>query len=467
MPPSAAGSHGGRRVTGRWALIAVDAAALGVGSLSAVLTAGPAGAGRQLSWALLWVLALLLLFTAYGLHDRDHDRVGHRTLDDAPAIFHALLGGTLGLWALLQLTPAEDLTVGQALTFLLLNLVLVLLARAAVRRLLPRARHPERVLLVGTGPHAERALRKLRGRPHLGLLAVGYLEDDEVVAGPPLPLPRLGVIADFAMVCRTRRIERALVAPTATGDDVVVEVVREAKQQDVKVSVLPPMVDVLGPATELDDLEGITLLGIRTARSVRPAALVKRSMDVVISAIGLLLLLPLLPFVALAIKLDSRGPVFFVQDRMGRAGRHFRLWKLRTMVPDAEARAEELRARSTHAAWLMLERDPRVTPLGRFLRLTSIDELPQLWNVLRGEMSLVGPRPMPLDTDRHIRGWARQRLEVKPGLTGPWQVLGRTAIPFEEMLKLDCQYATNWSLRRDVEILLRTALVVVARRGAN
>ena len=137
------------------------------------------------------------------------------------------------------------------------------------------------------------------------------------------------------------------------------------------------------------------------------------------------------------------------------------------MVADAEQRLEELRGESRHAAWLLLANDPRVTRVGRFLRVTSLDELPQLWNVLRGEMSLVGPRPMPLDTDRHIDGWSRRRLDLTPGITGPWQVLGRTAIPFEEMLKLDYIYVTNWSVWGDIRLLIQTVFVVLGRRGAN
>jgi lipopolysaccharide/colanic/teichoic acid biosynthesis glycosyltransferase len=186
-----------------------------------------------------------------------------------------------------------------------------------------------------------------------------------------------------------------------------------------------------------------------------------------VSAVGLLLTLPLLPLVAVAIKLESPGPVFHVQERIGRRGRRFRLYKLRTMVADAERRADELRTQSRHAAWLLLDRDPRITRVGRVLRRTSIDELPQLWNVVRGEMSLVGPRPMPPDVDRHINGWGRLRLDIAPGITGLWQVLGRASIPFEEMLKLDYVYVTNWSVWEDVRLLLRTVFAVLSMRGAN
>jgi lipopolysaccharide/colanic/teichoic acid biosynthesis glycosyltransferase len=171
--------------------------------------------------------------------------------------------------------------------------------------------------------------------------------------------------------------------------------------------------------------------------------------------------------IAIAIKLDSRGPVFFRQDRVGRRGRSFTLLKFRTMVPDAEQKAEGLWEQSDDPNWLKLDNDPRVTRVGRFLRHTSLDELPQLLNVLRGDMSLVGPRPLiPLE-DEQITGWSRTRLELAPGITGLWQVLGRTSIPFEEMIKLDCLYVTNWSMWMDLKLILRTVPAVVLRRGAN
>jgi lipopolysaccharide/colanic/teichoic acid biosynthesis glycosyltransferase len=171
--------------------------------------------------------------------------------------------------------------------------------------------------------------------------------------------------------------------------------------------------------------------------------------------------------IALAIRLDSPGPVLFRQQRIGRGGQPFRLLKFRTMVVDAEAKQAELLAHSRDPNWVDLEHDPRVTRVGRLLRLSSLDELPQLWNVARGEMSLVGPRPLIPSEDGLLEGWRRSRVDLTPGLTGLWQVLGRTRIPFEEMVKLDYLYVTNWSLWTDVRLILRTVPAVVLRRGAN
>jgi lipopolysaccharide/colanic/teichoic acid biosynthesis glycosyltransferase len=177
--------------------------------------------------------------------------------------------------------------------------------------------------------------------------------------------------------------------------------------------------------------------------------------------------------VAALIKLDSRGPVFFRQVRMGGGGQRFRMFKFRTMVADAEARKAELRHLNKHTEpgsdprMFKIPDDPRVTRVGRFLRRSSLDELPQLLNVLRGEMSLVGPRPLILEEDRHVDDWARKRLDLKPGMTGLWQVLGRSDIPFDEMVKLDYLYVTTWSLWQDFRLLFRTIpLVVLAKRGS-
>jgi lipopolysaccharide/colanic/teichoic acid biosynthesis glycosyltransferase len=223
----------------------------------------------------------------------------------------------------------------------------------------------------------------------------------------------------------------------------------------------------MGPSVEVDDVEGVTVLGISPPVLPRSSRAMKRVMDISGAAVLLLALSPLLALIALAVKLDSRGPVFFRQRRVGRRGRQFELLKFRTMVMGAEERQQELAGLSRDPHWLLLDADPRVTRLGRRLRTTSLDELPQLWNVLKGEMSLVGPRPLVESEANQLEDWRRSRVDLTPGLTGLWQVLGRTNIPFEEMIKLDYLYVTNWSLWSDVRLVLRTLPVVLGRTGAN
>jgi exopolysaccharide biosynthesis polyprenyl glycosylphosphotransferase len=245
------------------------------------------------------------------------------------------------------------------------------------------------------------------------------------------------------------------------------EVLRRCRELRVKVSVLPQLFDVMGPSVEIDDIEGVTMLGIAPPVFPRSSRFLKRTMDVVGALAALVAVAPLLAVIAIAIRLDSPGPVLFRQQRIGRRGKPFALVKFRTMVADAEERRAALLAESSDPHWLHLEHDPRITRLGRLLRLSSLDEVPQLWNVLRGEMSLVGPRPILESEDRQLDGWRRSRVDLTPGLTGLWQVLGRTRIPFEEMVKLDYLYVTNWSLWTDVRLILRTVPAVLHRRGAN
>ena len=457
-----------RAVAVRRLLLAADVTAAAAASSLALVLGGSDRAGDQLPWALAFVPVMVLLFKLYGLYDRDDKRLSHSTLDDVPALAHAALIGTLALWGLFKVLGIERVVFAQAILLLALTVLLVCATRSSARAAIARLAPAERMLLVGAGPSAQLVLQKLREHPRYGVNAVGYLRaEPRSWSGPVSGLPCLGSIGDFAEVCGERGIHRVLIASAAVPDHVMSHLTREANKAGVKVGLLPSVVDVLGPSTEIDDVQGVTILGVNPVRLTRSSRLLKRALDVTVSSLALLSLAWLLPLVALAIKLDSRGPVFFKQDRMGRRGQRFRVYKLRTMVVDAEQRVEELRPRSDHAAWLLLDHDPRVTRVGRLLRLTSADELPQLWNVLRGEMSLVGPRPMPLDTDRQIDGWGRRRLDLKPGITGLWQVLGRTSISFEEMIKLDYLYVTNWSLWSDIRLLLRTVFVVLGRRGAN
>jgi lipopolysaccharide/colanic/teichoic acid biosynthesis glycosyltransferase len=213
-------------------------------------------------------------------------------------------------------------------------------------------------------------------------------------------------------------------------------------------------------------------MGLPPFRLARSSRLLKRGLDVLVASVGLLIFAPVLLAVAVAIKLDSKGPVLFLQTRRGRAERVFRIVKFRTMSIDAEARKYELSHLNMHLApggdprMFKIPDDPRVTRVGAFLRRTRLDELPQLFNVLKGEMSLVGPRPIILAEDEHVAGWARRRLDLRPGITGLWQVLGASDIPFEEMTRLDYRYVTNWSLAEDLRLIMLTLPSIFRRRCA-
>jgi len=226
------------------------------------------------------------------------------------------------------------------------------------------------------------------------------------------------------------------------------------------------LLEVIGSSVEFDDLHGVTVMGVRRFELTRSSALVKRLFDIVCASVALFAVAPLMVIAAVLIKLDSRGPVFFRQQRIGRFGRPFSILKFRTMVDDAEELKDSLRAQNEVLGGMFkIVADPRITRSGKLLRKTALDELPQLLNILKGEMSMVGPRPLVVEEDDFVKGWHRRRLELTPGMTGPWQILGPTRVPLREMVAIDYLYIANWSLWSDVKIMLRTVAYVLCGRG--
>ena len=276
-------------------------------------------------------------------------------------------------------------------------------------------------------------------------------------------------------------MDRVLVAFSRESPDEMLTVLRAVRTCDVHLDIVPRYFDLVGPSATMHQLEGVGIVGLPPARPSRHALAAKRALDVAVSGVLLLVLAPLLVLLSLLVRLDSRGPTLYRGQRIGRGGREIELRKLRTMHPDAEARLAELLTdddtRREFEATHKLARDPRVTRLGGWLRQTSLDELPQLVNVFRGELSLVGPRPVAehewdlrFGTDcapaaTNLPGYWHVD-ELRPGLTGYWQVSGRSVTTFEERMRLDMGYLSSWSLRFDLYILARTIRAVLARDGA-
>jgi exopolysaccharide biosynthesis polyprenyl glycosylphosphotransferase len=458
---------------------ASDVMALAISQVVVLGLIGRPANAEQLAFAALVLPLWIVLFHVYGLYDRDVKRISHTTVDDLPWLFHAMLVGSLLFWLYFRLLPARDVNARELLGLAALSMITVLLLRSLTRRTQRRVLGGERVLLLGGDPQLEVITRKMSAHPEYGLHPVGVLSSSERGAngathangaahanGTP---PVLGSFTspNLSELLAEHRIDRIIVSHPDVHEDELLELVRRCREMSIKVSVLPQLFDVMGPSVEVDDIEGITVLGLPPPVLPRSSRMLKRAMDIAGATTAVVLLAPLVAFAAVAIKLDSPGPVFFTQERVGRRGRKFKLFKLRTMEVGAHERQEELAALSRDRHWLDLDHDPRVTRVGRFLRRTSMDELPQLWNVLKGEMSLVGPRPIIETEARQLDGWRLSRVDLTPGLTGLWQVLGRTQIPFAEMIKLDYLYITNWSLWTDVRLILRTLPIVLARRGAN
>jgi exopolysaccharide biosynthesis polyprenyl glycosylphosphotransferase len=264
-----------------------------------------------------------------------------------------------------------------------------------------------------------------------------------------------------------------IVAFSNDSTDRTIDLVRSLHRPDIQVDVVPRLFDLVGPSCEIHSLEGIPLLGIPSLRLSRASRTLKRALDLALATGALIVLLPLFAATAVAIKLDTPGPIFFRQRRMGEGGRPFSIFKFRTMVVDAESRKAELVHLNKHAQpgsdprMFKIPDDPRITRVGKILRRYSIDELPQLINVVQGKMSLVGPRPLIPEESQHVDRWARKRMDLKPGITGLWQVLGRSDIPFEEMVKLDYLYVTTWSFWQDISLMFRTIPVAAGSRGGS
>ncbi len=437
------------------------------------LISGRHDLGQFLLLGLPTLLVWVLLLRAYGLYDRDAKRINHSTVDDLPGLFHAVFIGAVLLWGYFRLLLPHPFFLSEVVSFGAISMVLLFLGRVAARTWMRRSGQ-RNVLIVGADNAADALIRKLQNHPEYGIRLVGQLiEHHEPVdrIAPDLSLVRplrvLGTVAELSTIAAEQRVDRVIVSTAGLEPDQILPLLRRCKQMGIRVSVLPQMFEVMGPSVEVDDVEGVTILSLDPPVLSRSSRALKRAMDLTGSLIALAIGAPLLALVAIAVKLDSEGPVFFRQDRIGLGGRNVRLFKFRTMVFDAEARREELLSSSQDPNWLMLARDPRITRVGRLLRMASLDELPQLLNVVKGEMSLVGPRPLIRSESDRVSEWGRARLDLTPGVTGLWQVLGRTSIPFEEMVKLDYLYVTNWSLWGDVRLLLRTLPAVVTRRGAN
>jgi exopolysaccharide biosynthesis polyprenyl glycosylphosphotransferase len=260
-------------------------------------------------------------------------------------------------------------------------------------------------------------------------------------------------------------IHRAIIAVDEAGESGILDAIFVLESLGLKVSIVPHLLEVIGSAGEFEDLNGTAILGVGRFGLSRSSTLVKRAFDLAAGGLATLFALPLLGVIAVAVKLSSPGPIFFRQPRVGRDGAVFEMLKFRTMYDGADELRDKLADLNETVGLFKIENDPRVTRVGRVLRRASLDELPQLFNVLRGEMSLVGPRPLILEEDSKVLGWARRRLHLTPGMTGPWQVLGATRVPLQEMVKIDYLYIANWSLWSDLKALLRTLPHVLGRRG--
>ena len=324
------------------------------------------------------------------------------------------------------------------------------------------------ILVVGAGPRGRRLAEALESRLELGCRVAGFV--DEGPAALAVGERLLGGFKDLEKMLGSQPVDEVAVAlPIKTFYEEVARIVALCEERGVLVRLEGDLFDARLARLESEQVDDLSVLTLFTGRGSALSHGVKRLVDVAASVVGLLALAPVLVLIALAVRCGSPGEVLFRQIRLGQNGRRFRLWKFRTMAADAEQRQAEMEARNEVAgAAFKIRDDPRITRAGRWLRRTSLDELPQLVNVLCGEMSLVGPRPLPeRDGERLREDWQRRRFSVRPGLTGLWQAGGRHRIGFEEWMKMDLAYIDNWSLLLDLKILLRTVPAVWSGAGAS
>jgi exopolysaccharide biosynthesis polyprenyl glycosylphosphotransferase len=411
---------------------------------------------------------LMLAFT-FGLYSESGLMTWASGLSEAPRLATAAL---LLSWPILGLT--ELLPIGSPVLVALVVTTITAcadgigrgIARGYAHRFAPLR---QRTVIVGSGMVADRLAERIGQHAEFGLETIGLVDDDVHSVNDDERLPKLGSLHDLDSLISDKAVDRVIIAFSRASHQELLDCIRVCRNHRVAVDMVPRLFELVDSSRSVTQIGGLPVLSIGAPPLGRASRVAKRFLDILGSGLALLVLSPILLLIALAIKLDSRGSVFFRQVRAGRGGTVFRVYKFRTMYRDAEERKREFEQanEATDGVMFKIKDDPRITRIGGFLRRTSLDELPQLLNVLFGEMSLVGPRPLILDeAKKAAQSWHARRLDLRPGITGLWQVSGRSDVPFQEMVRFDYQYVSGWSIARDIEILLATIPVVLSGRGA-
>ena len=435
----------------RFLALADIAAALAATLIATVPTTGT-------FWAFLFLPLWPLLAKLFGLYDRDHRALRHLTADEVPSILAWVALTTTTVVLLLSLTPVDRVGWDVAIALFLAATIAAIGFRSMTRWLWWKRTPPEFVALVGDGPVLASLQRKFQLFKEMHLELAAVREIAELGTGRE---------REDELVALTDRVDRIVVAATGVESDLIGYLKDLCRARQVKISVVSPLRGKALPSERFVQLADLPILEYNTWDPSRSTLLIRRIFDFAVASIGLLLFIPFAIAIAIAIKLDSPGPVLFSQIRAGLDGRPFRMYKLRTMSVDAEAKLDKLvDIEELEEPVFKLKDDPRVTRVGVFLRRLSIDEVPQLINVLAGEMSIVGPRPEQVELVERYSDAERVRLTVKPGVTGPMQVFGRGELTFSERLAVEIQYIENPSLGQDLRILIHTLPAVMRGTGA-
>jgi exopolysaccharide biosynthesis polyprenyl glycosylphosphotransferase len=425
--------------------------------------------------ALLCATMMLVWYVVFNLQGIYRSHRLSKFTEELREIGRAVFLASLMLLMMAQIGRWQTITLRTAASVGAIGLVLIvsmrLLLRLNLRRLRLHGHNIKKLLIVGGGPRARWFANEVRQRNNLGYRIVGYVDDETNFNGHGVKdVPRLGEVADLHRIIANDVIDEVFVAlPIKSQYTQIETAINLLEEQGIMVHLFSDHFPHRLARSHPSEFEGTPLLSLHSAPPVTWRTEIKRMLDIGVAASLLLLLSPLFALVALAIKLDSEGPVFFIQRRVGFNKRRFRMIKFRTMCVDAEARMQEIEHLNEKSGPIFkITNDPRTTRAGKWLRKTSIDELPQLINVLLGDMSIVGPRPLSVrDALRMELAWQRRRFSVKPGLTCLWQVSGRSNLSFEQWMELDLEYIDRWSLGLDGMIVLRTIPAILLARGAS
>jgi exopolysaccharide biosynthesis polyprenyl glycosylphosphotransferase len=436
-----------------------------IGALWVATAATSATDIATLFWATLLSPVWILVVKLHGLYDNDHRRIRHSTLDELPSLVSASALGTIALDGLLSLSPAGQLSAASATMVGVGALIGMFVLRALLRFAWHHVIGVATGIVIGPATGVDMVARRVATHPETRLRLIGYLSSPGSESATELP--RLGTFGDISRVAQAYEIERVVVTEREMSEPVAENLIEECKAAGLALTFLPQHYGLLGPGIELNRLAELPVLDFRFSDPPLSTMAMKRALDLFVSATLLTLMSPLLLVISLLILVDSGRPVFFRQRRVGKDGKSFTMMKFRTMVADAEERLGELvNLKELEEPAFKIADDPRVTRAGRLLRRASLDELPQLINVLIGDMSLVGPRPEEEAVVALYDERQRVRLAVKPGLTGPMQVYGRGDLTFEERLAMERDYLDNISVTGDLAILLRTPRAIIRGDGA-
>jgi len=411
----------------------------------------------------------LIAYRANGLYER---RRGTRWLDEAYKLFN---GTTASILLVMAVTFAIQPSVYSRGMLILADFLIVgllsaarLVERLALSLLRRRGIGVEHVLIVGAGEVGRAVMRTMLADPGLGYRVVGYIDDDPIKGSSELGrFKGLGSLDRLTSILSSEQVNEVIITLPWMYHRKIMQIVDECDRQHMKVRVVPDVFQQKMQHIDLDTLNGIPLIGVERRTLSTTALVIKRAVELTLIILSAPVWMLVFGLVALLIRLDSPGPVFFKHRRVGKDGHEFDMYKFRSMVKNAdEQQAALAELNEADGPLFKIKNDPRLTRVGKFLRRTSIDELPQLFNVIRGEMSLIGPRPGTPEELTQYEPWQRARILVKPGLSGLWQVSGRSDIPFEEMCLLDIYYIENWSLGLDIRIVLQTIPYALLGRGA-